>query len=516
MNRIHSFRKVLCIALVAVCLLSTSALADDEAGNATWIKDFVAQQDRWPRLVGATITIEGRFTGNSQASLRFRGCDLDFRLATGVQQPGGDSRCVKVRGRLARDGDDLYFNVTELDDMPTDMERLRAMRVDIDAADPDAWYGLAAWARERGEFYEDDDLRAESANLGRYGITTEYDHLALTDGAGLRALAEKVRGMGLSDTLRMEYVHESLRRDLAATGLQPQPNFAVVLGNVSRLLPGADLRLDADVRDQVIAAYESDPLVYYHDADESGRRRCHRAFYVDLTQRIILASAREDGSNGEAIAKRIRSDLPEFPELADEWELKFLDYEHSRVAMMSRAEVGGLSQRFRDRGDVPRSEQVWRDWLKARETILRPDGARGLMQLAGDYEELVHDEPQAAKLMLEAYALSPQTHEISDWLREHEYVFVDNQWVLATDVTNHPVTETERAIREGRVRPGMSPVDVRRALGGAPTSTIRIASSRRVTELWVYEEHRISVRFVHNPNRESAMVDEVLPLRASP
>ncbi len=501
-----------CLLIVSVSgLLPCKAHADD----ATSVMDFVAEKDRWPRLVGASFNIEGRYSVIGQNSMRFRGCDLEFRIAPGVRLPVGDSLTVEVRGRLGRDGNDLFFDVTRLIELPTDMERLRAMRGGIDGRVAEEWYELADWVRTRGDFYDDDDLSAEAAILSRNGIMTEYQQLEIDDGQGLRALAEKVSGMGLSDTLRMEYVHESLRRDFDATRGQPQPAFAVVLGNVTRLLPGANVQLDAALRDPVIEAYEANPLDYYHQADEATRRRCHRAFYVNLTKRIILASSRENGSNGDSVARRIRDELPEFPELADEWELKFLDYEHSRVAHMSRVEAGELSNTFAERGDEPRAEQVWRDWLAAREPVLRRDGVRGLMQLAGDYEEILDDERKAARLMLEAYEQEKLNHEITDWLREHDYVFVNDQWVLAAEVANFPVDENQRAAQSGIVRTGMSGEDVRRALGSAPTNIVRIASNSRVTELWVYEDVGLSVRFVHVANRGPATVDDVqqLPLR---
>ncbi|MFQ5733320.1 MAG: hypothetical protein ACE5KM_15370 [Planctomycetaceae bacterium] len=44
----------------------------------------------------------------------------------------------------------------------------------------------------------------------------------------------------------------------------------------------------------------------------------------------------------------------------------------------------------------------------------------------------------------------------------------------------------ERAIRDGRVLPGMTPEQVRRAMAGAPQSILRAASSRSINEVWIF------------------------------
>jgi hypothetical protein len=68
----------------------------------------------------------------------------------------------------------------------------------------------------------------------------------------------------------------------------------------------------------------------------------------------------------------------------------------------------------------------------------------------------------------------------------------------------------ERAIREGRVEPGMTAGNVRRALG-EPLSKARAATAGQVTEIWTYglsDASRLVVRLMKRAEqKESTVVD---------
>jgi hypothetical protein len=57
---------------------------------------------------------------------------------------------------------------------------------------------------------------------------------------------------------------------------------------------------------------------------------------------------------------------------------------------------------------------------------------------------------------------------------------------------------------------------VQSALGGLPTSVVRFASRGLVTELWVYRDHGISIRFDRTADgkREATEISELSALAA--
>ena len=76
------------------------------------------------------------------------------------------------------------------------------------------------------------------------------------------------------------------------------------------------------------------------------------------------------------------------------------------------------------------------------------------------------------------------------------------------DVVGLSLELDERAVREGRVVPGMRAEDVRSVIGG-PTSRTRIATIGQVSELWVYGERgtsRLTVRLLRRSPRAELTV----------
>ena len=116
----------------------------------------------------------------------------------------------------------------------------------------------------------------------------------------------------------------------------------------------------------------------------------------------------------------------------------------------------------------------------------------------------MEDRQTAAKLLKEAYELSPESEEIKQQLRLWGYVFKQGSWFTAVEAAKLPEDPIDQAIRDGRVVVGMTSSQVKRALGGKPTLMTRAATAGVICELWVYGRRgtaRLIVQFQRRVRR---------------
>ncbi|MCH7685260.1 MAG: hypothetical protein IH899_01015, partial [Planctomycetes bacterium] len=218
----------------------------------------------------------------------------------------------------------------------------------------------------------------------------------------------------------------------------------------------------------------------------------------------IEATARGHSSNGMEIAAEIEKLLPEQQTLAEQYRERELSFRFSRVESSGRSEVVKLSKLFRDRNQQKKAEQVLTKWLAAKTKEMRKDGPAGLMRIAEEYINLMQDRQTAAKLLKEAYQLSPKSEEIKERLRLLGYVFRKGAWFTAAEAAERPEDPVDQAIRDGRVVIGMTSSQVKRALGGKPTTITRAATAGVICELWVYGRRgtaRLIVQFQRRVRR---------------
>jgi hypothetical protein len=415
--------------------------------------------------------------------LKLRKCSLPFRPAgetfPEIRRPNGR---LELTGLLQRRGTDLVFAVTELREVPDDMQVYSLKKSALDQGDPDDWYQLASWAERRGDFFDDRSLLDRAVESRRRGLSLERQ-AAADDPAALAALAKKAAGFALPE-LDDELMHESLRLRFERLRSDAKSDLAPLIDDIRRSLPGAEKPL-ADWPTDVAARYAAEPLAVYNRADAALRPTLDRVVLSEVELAGIERNALPDGANGDAIADRIAQTLPERRDLVARYREREIAWRIEHITSATRAEALGLATRLEESERADVAKQALTKWLAAREAAQRADGPAGLVGVAEDFASVLNDRANAARLLLEALAANPESKTIPEKLRQIGYVNVEGHWMTKEEADARPVAPVVQAMREGRVVANMTAEQVRKTLG-APDRVARAASVSQIHEAWVY------------------------------
>jgi len=474
------------VSRFAVAIAVACALLPVAASAATLsMQEFLKLEPQWSDLSekNESLRVEGRIESASPKLLKMRKCPLEFRPAQEsfpeIRRPNGR---IELTGLLQRRGTNLIFAVTELREVPDDMQVYALKQSALDAGDPNDWYSLARWAAERGTFYDDNALLERATEARRKGLSLERQ-AAADDPKALAALAGKAAGFKLPE-LDEELRHESLRLRFERLRKDPKSDLAPLIDDVRRSLPGAETPLDEWPAD-IAAQYAAEPLAVYNRADATTRPVLDRVFLAEAQLLVIERKAEPDGSNGDEIADQIALTLPERRDLVDRYHEREIAWRLDHITAATRAEALDLASRLEASERSDQAKQALTKWLVARETAQRADGPAGLVGVAEDYVAVLGDKANAARLLLEALKASPESKTIPDKLRQIGYVQHDGAWMTKEEADARPVEPTVQAMREGRVINNMTAEQVRKTLG-APDRVARAASTTQIHEAWIY------------------------------
>ena len=500
MTTVFSAYRTTFLTWQSVCLgLALGPLMPDESAaqepeRPRTIEELVEAQPRWQSLVDVTLRLNGRYTIFSASELRFVNCDVRFLMDREFRRPTGRSKVIEVAGTLTKQKDEFVFLVSELRQRPSDLDELRNQTMRMDQTLAESWYGLATWARERGEFYDDETLEQAVLELYETGLAVARRRIRDDDVAGLRALAHEANQMRLPGSMVQPLIHDALRAEWTHLRSQPQRDITPLLDQIRQELPGSEVPLQVPF-EALQQEYEVSPRSVYLNADQTTRGQLHRLLYAEVMRNEIERDADANGSNGYAIAARIDRHLPELGMVSAEFRAREMEYLSQHAEDLSRGQLLDLATRLESQGQQQQALEFKRAWVRHRHARVRGDGPRGLMELGDEALMLLEDTAEAARYFIEASELNPQLATPREWLVDHGYQQRDGEWSSVKDLQDAPVDPVERAIREGQVKIGMSQQQVRAALGGEPSSTFRTASAGKLTEFWVYEEHRVAVQF---------------------
>lgn len=476
------------------------------------IEEFNALKSKWSTLVGTTLQIEGRYSIFSPSQLRMEKCSLNFILAEGIISPAGDSRTIQLKGRIEKRESKLVFMVSELLPLQSDVERFRSLKRTVASNKPEEWYKLADWGAHRADYYHDEALKQESQTAFRQGVLVEHRQLYPASSPALRKLAAKLASQQIDLPLQQELLHEALRIEYGILLKEGRGDEGGLLTSVMKELPGADAPLTPE-DDPLRAGYIESPLVKFKEGDEAARRKYARMFYVDILKHRILKSASPDGKNGFDIADRIEQQLPEYRSLAPEYRQRQYDYYLMKSGSMTRKEMGELIVKLEPLDNPEFVTRLKQRWLIEKEKRIDQTNVVQLVDLGDDYLIIMDDRGTAIKFYKMAYAISPGTQVISDWLKEQGLTLQSGVWLAKGESlpeTNDPLLA---AVRAGIVREGMNGEQVKSSLGGEPSRKTRIATGTHIQEWWVYEDQGVSVEFTRRRRPGQSLVTKVIQSR---
>lgn len=500
-------------ALVVWACLTWAGLVHAELIQT--VEEFIAQKSKWASLEGATLQLEGRYSIFSPSQLRMERCDLEFVLARAFPNPAGESKTILVKGRIEKRDTKLVFVVSELIPQSSDLDHFRGLRGKISSNKPEEWYKLAEWGAHRAVYYRDEELKKEAVDAFRQGVLAEHRKLSPATPAALRDLAQKLATRSADPPLQMEFRHEAFWMEFNALRKDNREGDGELLTELAKQIPGTDQPLTAE-DEPARKLYLKSPLVAFKDGDVDQRKKYARAFYIEILKNRIVRDAAVDGKNGYSIASRIEEQLPEYRSLGPGYRLQEQAYHLGRVGALTRKEMSELVARFEPL-EIPEFVLALKTkWLAEKAKQVDPESAIALVDLGDDYLIVLDDQPAAILYYQKAYAASPGTQAIADWLTEHGMVLHRHEWIpknMAPAIPDDPIAA---AVREGQVRPGMTTEQVKSALGVEPTRKTRVATSGHLQEWWLFEDHGLSIQFTRRRSPEPALVTKVMTLTSRP
>ncbi|MGE5192113.1 MAG: hypothetical protein ACM3U2_06380 [Deltaproteobacteria bacterium] len=507
------FRFGFCVAL----LLGGLAQARGEALSVMQfndkLKQWKSEQKEPPPL---TYTVEGRVTLYSEWGVRLKNCKVPFQSKAEIPKPARKSSNIELTGKVHYDkrSEEFTFEVLLVREVSSDVERYHEMRRKLRQQPAEKCYELGQWAKTRGEFYDDHELLALSDKALRQGFELEREELAKDNPEGLLKLVDKAQRLQLPSPVRGEVAHEAFHLLCARSDKLSIPALQELARRMTSYLPGCEEPLTFLPTD-LMKQYKDRPLETYAAADAGTRRKIHRLLYSDLILRTITPTLAADGSNGFEIAAQIDRQVPEQHRLAETFRNRALAAQAADVEKLTRSQVLELADRYRGRQQNKEADHLLETWLTFKLRALDADDTEGLLELTDDYRRLLRQHDFANRLLIDAWKRNPKAADIVERLEKEGYHLDGTNWLTAAEFNSRPEGKLERAIREGRVEPGMTVSHVRRSLG-EPASQARAATAGQVTEVWRYElsgSTQLVVRFVKRAGQAEITVADVAQLR---
>ena len=459
------------------------------AAESVWSVEFLnSRKAEWEQLVGPTVRIEGRVGLHGKGNLRLAKCDLSFHVTESQLRLLGTKKTVEITGRFKREVGKVWFEVTQIQAIPSDLEQFESRSSKLRNPRPAEWYELGDWAVERSGFYDDAELAKRGASAYSQGLKADWRLLPADDGEARLKLAIQAKEYKFPEDQRLELLHEGHRQLWQAALKVEQPAAESCRQLASRLakdLPGCTQALP-EYPVELKERYDREPLTVYREAAPETRLKLHRMFYAAIVLRPIISEAAADGRDGHTIADQIEQTIPEEKTLAAKFREARLAWRLTRVASVTRQEAEQLASDYRARQQPIIATQALQTWLKARESRMRDDGSHSLLQHAEEYIELLKDEDKAASLLIEAYKLDPKFEDVTQRLSSLGYKPDRGTWTKGGAFPSRPSQPAPDDTPPGGVSIGMTASALKAVMGGRPESISRAITKSGAIEIWNY------------------------------
>jgi tetratricopeptide (TPR) repeat protein len=462
-----------------------------------------AELTRRPDLVGKEISVDDRVAlfqfhpGRGFDEIALKRTPVVFRLPPRLRyrQPPG-AAAARVQGVLKREGDRWVCDVTGVDLMPKDRDRLERAVQALPPTEYDLRGRWAVWAERRGRDFKDEALLERGRALDAEALRIEADRAGVADRPTLwLSLAQRARDHELPEPEPSALAHRALRARLASA--HSAEELRALIADVARFFPRAAAPTGAVPPDLAKweAPYAAHPADGYRAAPAEVRTALDHRLWADATERLLQRQASNDPKKALALADQASAQLPDRPEVAETLTELGLGTSADDLGSLRLGDVESLAKLYRERLKEPqRARKLLRDWLdEQRKRHLSPTDAEGRVALAGQYERLLGDRDTAVELLQSAWDIDPQSKEVSQAFRSRGFRKVNDEWVDPAR-TRKPPAETA-AGPEAAPAPAtaaspkllnLTPQQVRALLGGKPNRISRSASQGQVIEQWIY------------------------------
>jgi tetratricopeptide (TPR) repeat protein len=467
-----------------------------------------------PELVGREVLIDDRVLyfleskrGQGYDQLVFKRTGVVFRLPSKIKfaRPPSEAN-ARVKGILKSEDGRLVVEVSTIEMLPGDLERLEN---EIGRLRREDWQGKrswALWAERRGKELNEPKLEARGVVLETEALWLEASRPE-TDPLGLVA---RISGRPIAGEIRNALAHRGFRDRLAKASTVA--DLETLAGQVESTLPASKVPGGTSADPETLADYAKDPGEAYRAAPEGVRTWLDRRLLADIRQRSLEKQLEASPNDAAKLTELARELLPDRPELADRLAQRALVEAEGKVASMRQSEVEELASTFRDRGENDRARKLIQSWLAdRRKNRLSASDAEGRILLASNYDKMLGDRATAAELLREALAIDPSSKLAADAFLRMGYRRGESGWYDPDSASTSPSNTPDRAAKPdsdmrsgeiGNTLRGLTRAQVRSRLGGKPDQIVRSASQGRCVELWIYKNGKGTqvIRFLFEPN----------------
>jgi len=488
-------------------LLAASSVAQGEA-VVVEPTDLTKRAD----LIGREVVVDDRVArfqlhpGRGFDEIWLKRAAMPFRLPPKLrfaQSP--NATAVRLRGILKREEDLWACDVTAVELMPKDLERLNQGVAVLSPNDFERRTAWANWAEKRGTAFEDKDLITRGRALLQEAIRIEAERPTADPGKLWLELARRARSREIPEPEPSALGHRACRRLLSDA--KTVEELKSLRSNVDEIFPKASLPNSAQNNVDLSrweASYAQNPAEGYRAAPTAARTALDHRLWADVTQELLIRQAAAEPKEALSLAEEAANQLPDRPTVAEQLlELGIKDAVRG-LGSLRLSEVESLAKLYRERLRQPeRAQALLRDWLNdQRNHRLSPTDAEGRVGLANQYETLIGDRSTAIELLQAAWKIDPQSSEIADAFRRRGFRKVNDEWVEnprdASATRTNPVEERlTTAVPKRQPLKGKTAQEVRTLLG-KPNRITFSASQGQLIEQWIYSSGNLNqyVNFV--------------------
>lgn len=476
--------------------LSLAAVGFDAGITTVEPADLVKRAD----LIGKDIATDDRIRlfqyhkGEGYDELYLKRTAVVFRLPKRLRpDPPPRNRVFGVRGVLVREGDRWFCDVTALEPLPDDIDRLNQGIAALAPRDYETRLVWARWAERRAKDFDDKVLKDRARELEGDAIRIESQRPSSDPGQFALSLAERARSRNVDEPEPSALAHRAFRK-LAAEAKDGKA-LAALRERIEAFLPKASQPVSdpADLT-RWEAPYANDPAEAYRMAPPEVRKTLDHKLWADTSERALLLQAEEDAGQAISLSETAETQLPDRPHVAMRLLELGLKSATANPLKLRQSEVEKLARLYREKLRAPdRAQELLREWLNVRrQKSLRSTDAEGRLNLANQYESLLNDRDTAIVLLREAHKIDPESKEVAEAFRARDFKKnAKGEWVDSRArpmVSENPETEPEapRASLGKESLRGATEDEVRSRLGGKPNRVSRTASQGRAVEQWIY------------------------------
>jgi len=519
------------LAVIGTFALLVAAPAGAARAQTDPVPVEAAELERRTDLIGRTVFVDDHVAyyvtrrGSEDDELQLKRSAVTFMVPRRLRpREAPRLSAVIVRGVLKRDANRTSCEVTGIEIVPGDRERLDRAIADLPPKDFASRRSWAAWAERRARDFKDNALleRARAIESDALRIRADMKRVSVDAPQEWLAMAKDAKSRQVSEPEPSAQAHRALRAMFA--GATSIPELKILIQEIESFFP--EVRTDRASGGANLAKWEKpygdDPAGAYRIAPADIRKALDRRLWADATERRLEIQAGGDVKSALDASDQAAALLPERPGLAERLTTKGLEKARQNLADLRLDDVKALAQVYRERLKEPSEAlNLLRDWLKAKQDRLSSTDAEGPLGLAVLYEELLQDRGTAIELLRKASKIDPNSKEIAEAFRTRGYRKAKDDWIEAVpDQTGKPNGPTDAAVpRTGSSQGlrGLTAEEVGSRIGGKPDRVNYIGSKGQMIEQWIYYLDTKQVRFVnllHAPGelRPRVVADYSLPL----